>query len=101
MKKKFAFLSPSIILAALTLLWLFYKNGRWYTYREEWPFLPLLILHLAQPLYYLISCIMAIIRHFTKSGRQVSYGFYIVASAIMIFVSTIGLFVFLIFTSGA
>ncbi len=100
MKHKIIFLCPPIVLAIVTCTWLFYKDGRWYTYRQEWPWYPLLFLHLALPLFYLIAFIVVMIRHFNKAKRSSSDTFYIVTSIVMNVICCIGLLVFMIFTSG-
>ncbi len=100
MKQKIGFLVPPIVLAIVTYIWLFYKDGRWYTYREEWPWLPLFLLHLVFPLFYFVSFIVVLIRHFNEYKRTESDIFFIIASIIMNVFCCIGLFAFLIFTSG-
>lgn len=100
MKNKILFFVPPLALAVITLIWLFYEDGRWYYYRQEWPWLPLFVLHLVIPLVYLIVLIVSIIRHINKNTRSSSDVFYIISSIIMTFVCFAGLLVFLIFTSG-
>ncbi len=101
MKKKIFFILPPVLIAIITWIWLFYEDGRWYTYREEWPWTPLLFVHLILPLFYFIMFIIRLIRHINKNTRSESDVFYIVSSIIMTVICTVGLFVFLIFTSGA
>ena len=100
-RNKILFIASPVILAIITIIWLFYKDGRWYTYRQEWPWGPLLVLHLLFPLFYIISLIVTIIRHLNKDKRSSSDVFYIVSSIIMSVVCFVGLLTFLIFTSGA
>ena len=100
LKKKILFLLPPFILALLTLIWLFYENGRWYTYRNEWEFLPLVICHVIMPLYYFIRLIIATIKQINVSTRSRDNIFYIIASAILWLGCGLGLFIFMIFTSG-
>ena len=101
MKKRIQFLIPPVILAVITLIWLFYKDGRWYSYRQEWPWGPLFVLHLLLPLFYLVALIVRRIRFFNKDKRSSSDAFYIVSSIVMSGLCFIGLLIFLIFTSGA
>ena len=101
MKKKIQFLVPPVILAVVTLIWLFYKDGRWYSYRQEWPWGPLFVMHLLFPLFYLVALIVSIIRHCNKDKRSSSDAFYIASSIVMSALCFIGLLTFLIFTSGA
>ena len=53
-RNKILFFIPPVVLAVITWLWLFLVDGRWYSYKQEWPFLPLLILHLLFPLFYYV-----------------------------------------------
>lgn len=101
MIKKIGFFLPPIILAALTCIWLFYKDGRWYTYHDEWQWLPLLLLHLLFPLIYFIIGIVSIIKHVDKQTRASSDWFYIIASPVMTVVCVVGLLTYIIMTSGA
>ena len=101
MKKKILFLMPAVILATITLIWLFYEDGRWYSYNQEWQWGPLLVMHLLFPLFYFVMFIVRIIRHVNKDKRTSSDAFYIVASIIMSVVCSVGLLLFLIFISGA
>ena len=100
MKKKILFFVPPVILAVITFIWLFYKDGRWYYYRQEWPFGPLLLMHFLLPLFYIITLIVMIIRHINKDKRSTSDVFYIVSSIVLTVVCFVGLVSFLIFTSG-
>ena len=99
MKKKILFFLPAVILTALTLFWLFYKDGRWYDYRSEWPFGPLMVLHLAMPLFYLVAGIVNLVRVLSKKKKG-SELFYIISSVIMTAACFVGLLAFLVFTSG-
>ncbi|MCR5734469.1 MAG: hypothetical protein K6G22_07695 [Lachnospiraceae bacterium] len=101
MKKKILFLTPPVILAVITLIWLFYEDGRWYSYNQEWQWGPLFVMHLLFPLFYFVVFIVRIIRHVNKDKRTSSDVFYIASSIAMSVVSFIGLLLFLIFTSGA
>ena len=98
---KLLFILSPVILAVITCIWLFYKDDRWYYYKQEWPFTPLLVLHFLFPLFYFVMFIVKIIRHINKNTRNDSDIFYIVSSIILTFVCGVGLLVFLIFTSGA
>lgn len=99
-RNKILFIMPPVILAVITWLWLFLVDGRWYSYREEWPFLPLLIMHLLFPLFYFIAFIVRIIKLINKKTRSGSDVFYIVSSVIMTIACIVGLFTFFVFTSG-
>lgn len=99
MKKKILFFLPAVILTALTLFWLFYKDGRWYDYRSEWPFEPLLVLHLAMPLFYVVAGIVNLVRVLGKKKKG-SELFYIISSIIMTVACFVGLLTFIVFTSG-
>ena len=99
--KKVMFIISPIILAAITLIWLFYKDGRWYYYKQEWQFGPLLVLHLLFPLFYLVMLIVMIIKHANPNKRADSDIFYIISSIVMNVLCFFGLIFFLIFTSGA
>ena len=101
MSKKIKFFLPPIILAVITWIWLFYDKSRWYTYRTEWQFIPLLILHLLVPLFYLVTGFITVLRRINVNTRSNADVFYIVGSIAMFFVSLFGAFIFLIFTSGA
>lgn len=100
-RNKLLFLLPPVLLAVITWIWLFYSNDRWYSYKQEWPFMPLLIMHLLFPLFYPVMLIVRIIRHINKNTRSDSDVFYIVSSIIMTILCGVGLLAFLIFTSGA
>ena len=99
-KDKIIFVLPPFVLTLLTIIWYVWADGRWYTYRSEWEYLPLLACHLIMPLYYLVRLIIAIVKQINVSTRSSENIFYIVASAILWLVCGFGLFVFLIFTSG-
>ncbi|MCR5673154.1 MAG: hypothetical protein K6F87_05510 [Lachnospiraceae bacterium] len=101
MKRKIMFLIPPAILAVITNIWLFYKDDRWYYYRQEWPFMPLLVMHFLFPLMYLAALIVMIIKHINKDKRTSSDVFYIISSIVMSVLCFAGLLLFLIFTSGA
>ena len=101
MKNKILFIVPPVILAIITCIWLFCKDGRWYSYRQEWLWGPLFVMHLLFPLFYFVAFIVRIIRHANKDKRSSSDVFYIVSSIVMTVVCFVGLLVFLIFTSGA
>ena len=101
MKNKVLFFFPPVILAVITLIWLFYEDGRWYSYRQEWPWGPLFVMHLLFPLFYFTAFIVRIIRHVNKDKRSSADIFYIVSSIVMSVVCFVGLLSFLIFTSGA
>ena len=101
MKKKVLFVMPPVILAAVTLIWLFYKDGRWYYYHQEWQWTPLFVLHLLLPIFYLVMLIVSIVRNAGRGKRESSGVFYIVASIVLMAACAVGLLVFLIFTSGA
>ena len=100
-KNKILFILSPVILAIITCIWLFYKDDRWYTYKQEWPFIPLLCMHLLFPLFYVIMFIVRLIRHINRNTRSDSDIFYIVSSIILTVICGVGLLVFLIFTSGA
>ena len=51
-KDKILFVLPPFVLALLAIIWYVRADGRWYTYRSEWEFLPLLACHLVMPLYF-------------------------------------------------
>lgn len=99
MKKKIFFILPPVLLAIVTWIWLFYKDGRWYYYRQEWPFMPLMILHLLFPLFYLVAGVVSLVRLIGKKGG--STVFYLVSSIILTIVCFIGFIAYGIFTSGA
>ena len=98
--KKILFIISPLILAILTWIWLFYEDGRWYQYRQEWPWGPLLVLHLLFPVFYLVMFIVRLVRHCNKNTRTDSDIFYIVSSIILSFMCFVGMLVFLIMTSG-
>ena len=100
MKKKIFYILSPVILAVITCIWLFYKDNRWYTYRQEWPFGPLFVLHLLFPLFYLVMFVIMLIRQISKNKRSDSNVFYMLSSVILTVVCTVGFFVFMIFTSG-
>ena len=99
-RDKILFILPPIVLALLTIIWYVRADGRWYSYRSEWEFLPLLACHLIMPLYYLVRLIIAIVKQIDVSTRSSENTFYIVASAILWLGCGFGVLVFLIFTSG-
>ena len=99
-KNKILFFIPPVILAAITLIWLFYEDGRWYGYNQEWQWGPLLVMHLLFPVFYFVVFIVMIIRHVSKDKRSSSDVFYIVSSIVMTVLCFVGLLSFLIFTSG-
>lgn len=99
-KNKLLFFTPPVILAAITLIWLFYKSGRWYYYRQEWQWKPLFVMHLFLPLFYLITLIVSIVRLVQKDKRSSSGVFYLVSSILMSVICFGGLLLFVIFTSG-
>ncbi len=99
-RNKILFVAPPIVLTILTLIWLFRKDGRWYTYRDEWEFIPLLICHIIMPLFYFVSLIVVTIRQINESTRSASNIYYIVASAILWLGGGFGFLLFIIFTSG-
>jgi uncharacterized membrane protein YozB (DUF420 family) len=99
--KRLKLFIPPVVLAVITFIWLFCREGRWYTYHQEWPWVPLLILHILMPLYYLVMCIVTIVKHANKDKRTEHDMFNIIGSAVMIFVCCVGLLIYLIFTSGA
>ena len=98
--KKVLFIISPVILAIVTCIWLFYEDGRWYSYRQEWPWGPLLVMHVLFPLFYLVVLIVMIIKHINQNTRSDSDIFYIISSIVMNAACFIGLLVFLIFTSG-
>ncbi len=100
MKKKVLYLLPSVILAVITWIWLFYKDGRWYTYHLEWPCIPLMILHMLLPLFYAVMFVVWLIRHLNKKTRKESDIYYLLVSVGLTVACTIGLLAFLMFTSG-
>ena len=100
LKEKITFILPPFILALLTIIWYVRADGRWYTYREEWEFLPLLLCHVIMPIYYLVRLIIATIKQINVSTRSNENIFYIVASAVLWILCGFGFFVFVIFTSG-
>ena len=99
-RNKIIFVAPPIVLTILTLIWYFGKDGRWYSYREEWEFIPLLICHMIMPLFYFVSLIVATVRQINESTRSKSNIFYIVASAVLWLGCGFGYLIFIIFTSG-
>ncbi len=99
-RDKILFIIPPIILAVLTLIWYFCKDGRWYSYKEEWEYLPLLACHAIMPVYYFIRLIIAVVKQINASTRSSSNIFYIVDSAVLWIGCSFGLIVFFIFTSG-
>ncbi len=99
-RNRILFILPPVIIAVLTWVWLFHEDGRWYHYREEWPWGPLLVFHLLFPVFYLIIIIVRLVRHINRNTRTDSDIFYIVSSIILSFVCFVGLLVFLIMTSG-
>ncbi len=99
MKKKLLFFLPAVLLTAITLFWLFYKDGRWYDYRSEWPFGPLLSLHLVMPLFYAVAGIVNLVMLLTKKKKGAVI-FYLIASIIMTIVCFVELMAFIVFTSG-
>ncbi len=101
MKKKILFILPPIILAIVSLIWYFGEEGRWYDYRDEVMFMPLMILHVALPIFYLIALIVSIVRQIRRDTRSSSNLFYLISSAVLSIVCFIGFVVFCIFTSGA
>ena len=82
-KDKIIFVLPPFVLALLTIIWYVWADGRWYTYRSEWEYLPLLACHFIMPLYYLVRLIIAIVKQINVSTRSSENIFYIVASAIL------------------
>ena len=98
MKNKIKFFLPPIILAIVSLIWYFGEEGRWYDYRDEVMFMPLMILHFALPIFYLIALIVNIARPKERSEHKV---FYIVSSIVLMIVTSFGLLIFGIMTSGA
>ena len=101
MKKKILFIIPPVVLAVITIIWLFYTDGRWYSYKQEWPWGLLFVMHLLFPLFYFVALIVRILRHVNKDKRSSSDAFYIVSSIVMSVVCFFGFITFLIFTSGA
>lgn len=97
---KIKFILPPVILVIVTLIWYFVPDGRWYHYRDEWQFLPLLIGHLIMPVYYFVRLIIATVMQIKKDTRSSDNIFYIAASAVLCFLCVGGLFTFLIYTSG-
>ena len=97
MKNKIKFILPPIILAIVSLIWYFGGDGRWYDYRDEVMFMPLMILHVALPIFYLIALIVNIVRPKESSKHKV---FYIVSSIVLMIVTFFGLLLFGIMTSG-
>ena len=95
------FFMPPVVLTIITWIWYFCSSASWYTYQSDWAFKPLLILHLAMPVFYLVALVVAVIRKKALMGHKPSRVFYIVASIIMIFITLFGLLAFLVFTSGA
>lgn len=99
-RNRILFILPPPILAVITWIWLFYKDGRWYYYRQEWPFTPLFVLHFLLPAFYLIMFLVFLVKHINKNTRASGDIFYIISSIILVVLCTIGLLSFLIFTSG-
>ncbi len=99
-KDKILFVLPPVILAVVTLIWYCIPDGRWYYYRNEWEFLPLLICHMIMPVYYLVRLIIAVVMQIKVDTRSAFNVFCLVASGILCFLCAGGLLVFLIFTSG-
>ncbi|MCR5702736.1 MAG: hypothetical protein K6G76_11410 [Lachnospiraceae bacterium] len=98
-KNKILFVIPPFILAVITWIWLFYKDGRWYYYRKEWPWSILLCFHLLMILFYFISGIVVIVRQIVER-KKASYVYYIVSSIILFVVCIIGFLAYAAFTSG-
>ncbi|MBO4458107.1 MAG: hypothetical protein J5802_10340 [Butyrivibrio sp.] len=92
MSNKLKFFLPPIVLAVITWIWLFYEKGRWYTYRSEPLYAPLLILHILVPIYYFVVFIKQI---------GTNNHFYKVSSGILFFLTLFGALIFMVFTSGA
>ncbi len=99
-KKKILFVLPPFVLALLTIIWYVRADGRWYTYRDEWEFLPLFICHIIMPFYYFVRLIIATVKQINVSNRSSDNIFYIVASAILWLACGFGFIIFGIFTSG-
>ena len=100
MKNKILFIISPVILAVITLIWLFHEDGRWYLYRQEWLWGPLFIMHILFPLFYITVLIVKIVRHINKNTRSSSDVFYMISSVVMTVVCFAGLLSFLVFTSG-
>ncbi len=100
MKKKIMFIAGPFILAIITAIWMFYKDGRWYYYRQEWEWLPLLVLYFLFPIFYLIAFLVSLIRVIRKEKSSSSDVFYIASSIIMSAVSIMAFILFFFFTSG-
>ena len=100
MKKKVLFILPPIVLAIITYIWLFYKSGRWYSYRDELMYLPLFYMHIIMPIIYLIALIRYIVKSTENTNPKISYLFHIIASIIIMVWGFFGFFAFIIFTSG-
>lgn len=100
-RNRIFFLLPPVILTVVTCIWYFYDSSRWYSYRQEFLWGPLLFLHVVFPLLYFVAGIVCVIKRI-GSGEKKSPGiFYIVASFILTFCCFIGLVTFLLMTSGA
>ena len=100
MKKKIGFVLPPIILTILTWIWLFYKDGRYYEYNNEFLFLPLFFLHFALPIFYFIAMIVSIVRLTNPATRTMSNVFYLITSIIFWLFGVVGLIAYFIITSG-
>ena len=96
MKNKLLFFLPSVLLTLVTLIWYCYEDGRWYQYRSEPMFSPLLILHLLMPVFYFAAFVVSLVR-VRKNGSGV---FYVASSIVMVLLCTFGFIVFLVYTSG-
>ena len=100
MKKKIGFVLPPIILAILTWIWLFYKDGRYYEYNNEFLFKPLFFLHFVLPIFYFIAMIVSIVRLINPATRTMSNVFYLITSIIFWLFGVVGLIAYFIITSG-
>ena len=98
--KKIGFVLPSVILTITTWIWLFYKDGRYYHYRNEPLFFPLVCLHLVIPIFYFVSMIVSIVRQINQETRSSSNLFYLIASILLWLFGIVGILSFMIITSG-
>ena len=98
-KNKIKFVMPAVILLVFTVIW-YIPGDRWYHYREEWLYTPLSILHFLMPLFYGIAFLVFLVRQIDRTTRSNDNLFYLIASIILSITRAIGLFIFLIMTSG-
>ena len=93
MRKKIKFLLPEIALIVITLIWYFSFTDEWPHYGDSALYIPLLLWHLAMPLFYFVSLIVSIIRKADDDRR-----FFIVSSIVMLICSLLGFQLFILYT---